>query len=419
MKLQGEKTRVQRLKPIEVQGTMNLLSRAREFSEELTRLRRDFHRHPELGFQETRTAKAVAEQLGALGWQVRTGVGITGVVGELKNGSGPTVALRADMDALPIEEEADHDYRSTVPSVMHACGHDAHMAGLLGAARLLFRAREEGELPAGSIRLLFQPSEERADEEGKSGATRMVEDGAMDEVSAIAGIHVGAHLPAGKVFLKAGPIMAGSDELRIVVRGRSAHAALPHEGVDALVLAAQGVLGAQQVVSRRLSPMESGVVTFGQIRGGVAANVVADEIRLEGTLRYFGEEVRARLHRGVTGVFSGLEAQGGTVEIEIRPGYPPVVNDERLTRLARDVAVSVLGEEEVWEAEPMMGAEDFAILAREAPGVFLWLGAALPDAREHHHPRFDIDEAVLPIASALLAGIASRLLTEPVQLPGT
>jgi amidohydrolase len=398
---------------------MDFLSRAREISEELIRLRRDFHRHPELGFQETRTAKAVSEELESLGWQVRTGVGITGVVGELTNGSGPTVALRADMDALPIQEDADHDYRSAVPSVMHACGHDAHMAGLLGAARLLSMAREEGSLPNGGIRLLFQPSEERADEEGKSGATRMVEDGAMDGVSAVAGFHVGAHLPAGKVFLKAGSIMAGSDELHIVIRGRSAHAALPHEGVDALVLAAQGVLGAQQVVARRLSPMENGVVTFGQIRGGVAANVVADEVRLEGTLRYFAEDVRARIHQGITGVFSGLEAQGGRVEIEIRPGYPPVVNDERVTRLARDVAESMVGEEDVWEAEPMMGAEDFAILAREAPGVFLWLGAALPDAREHHHPRFDIDEAVLPIASALLAGIASRLLTEPAERPGS
>jgi amidohydrolase len=398
---------------------MNFLSRARELSEELIRLRRDFHRHPELGFQETRTAKAVSERLASLGWQVSTGVGITGVVGELTNGSGPIVALRADMDALPIQEDADHDYRSTVPSVMHACGHDAHMAGLLGAAHLLSLAREEGRLPTGGVRLLFQPSEERTDEEGKSGATRMVEDGAMDGVSAIAGIHVGAHLPAGKIFLKAGPIMAGSDELHIVIRGRSAHAALPHEGVDALVLAAQGVLGVQQVVARRLSPMESGVVTFGQIRGGVAANVVADEVRLEGTLRYFGEEVRARIHQGITGVFSGLEAQGGRVEIEIRPGYPPVVNDERVTRLAREVAESTVGEEHVWEAEPMMGAEDFAILAREAPGVFLWLGAALPDAREHHHPRFDIDEAVLPTASALLAGIASRLLTEPAERPGT
>ena len=394
---------------------MDRIQRARDMQGELSDLRRDFHRYPELAFQERRTSEVVAERLREMGCQVRSGVGITGVVGELRNGPGPIVALRADMDALPILEDAEHDYRSTVPGVMHACGHDAHMAGLLGAARLLSEDLAAGRLPPGTVRFLFQPSEERMDEEGKSGATRMVEDGAMEGVSAVAGLHVGAHLPSGKVFVKDGPIMAGSDDLHIVVRGRSAHAALPHEGVDALVLAAQGILGAQQTVSRRLSPMENGVVTFGQIQGGVASNVVADEVVLKGTLRYFAEDVRARLHEGVTGAFKGLEAQGGRVEVGIRAGYPPVLNEKTTTEVARRVAAAVVGERDVWEAEPMMGAEDFAILAREAPGTFLWLGAALPDPREHHHPRFDIDESVLPIASALLSGMAEALLLE---LPG-
>jgi amidohydrolase len=391
---------------------MDRFQRARDLQGELSDLRRDFHRYPELAFQEFRTASVVAEHLRKLGLEVRSGVGITGVVGELRNGPGPVVALRADMDALPIQEDADHDYRSTVAGVMHACGHDAHMAGLLGAARLLSEDLQEGRLPPGTVRFLFQPSEERMDEEGKSGATRMVEDGAMEGVSAVAGLHVGAHLPSGRIFVKDGPIMAGSDDLHIVVRGRSAHAALPHEGVDALVLAAQGILGAQQTVSRRLSPMENGVVTFGTIRGGVASNVVADEVTLTGTVRYFAEEVRTRLHEGVTGAFRGLEAQGGTVQVGIRAGYPPVVNHQGLTKLARGVAEGVVGEEDVWEAEPMMGAEDFAILAREAPAAFLWVGAALPDPREHHHPRFDIDETVLPIASALLSGMADAMLRE-------
>lgn len=394
---------------------MDRFQRARDLQGELSDLRRDFHRHPELAFQERRTSGVVAERLREMGCQVRSGVGITGVVGELRNGPGPIVALRADMDALPILEDAEHDYRSTVPGVMHACGHDAHMAGLLGAARLLSEDLAAGRLPPGTVRFLFQPSEERMDEEGKSGATRMVEDGAMEGVSAVAGLHVGAHLPSGKVFVKDGPIMAGSDDLHIVIRGRSAHAALPHEGVDALVLAAQGILGAQQTVSRRLSPMENGVVTFGQIHGGVASNVVADEVVLKGTLRYFAEDVRARLHEGVTGAFKGLEAQGGRVEVGIRAGYPPVLNEKKTTEVARRVAAAVVGERDVWEAEPMMGAEDFAILAGKAPGTFLWLGAALPDPREHHHPRFDIDESVLPIASALLSGMAEALLLE---LPG-
>jgi amidohydrolase len=385
---------------------------ARALAPELSRLRRDFHRHPELAFQERRTAEVVAGYLEKLGFSVKTGVGVTGVVGELERSHGPCIALRADMDALPIQEDADHDYRSTVPGVMHACGHDAHMAGLLGAAHLLAGARKDGSLPPGRVRLLFQPSEEGMDQEGKSGATRMVEDGAMEGVAAVAGLHVGAHLPAGKVFVSEGAIMAGSDDLRVVVRGRSAHAALPHEGIDALVLAAQGILGSQQAVSRRLSPMENGVVTFGQILGGVASNVVPEEITLKGTVRYFTEDVRTRLHAGVVGAFKGLETQGAKVDVEVFRGYPPVVNDPAITAISRRVAEEVVPEADIWEAEPMMGAEDFAILAREAPGVFLWLGAALPDPREHHNPRFDIDESVLPIASALLAGTAAQLLRE-------
>lgn len=391
---------------------MTHIQRARSMAPRLTELRRDFHRHPELGFKEVRTSRVVAEELRRLGYQVRTGVGVTGVVAELENGPGPVVALRADMDALPIQEDADHDYRSTVDGVMHACGHDAHMAGLLGAASLLARDMEEGALPSGTVRLLFQPSEEAMDDEGKSGGMRMVEDGAMEGVAAVAGLHVGAHLPAGKVFVGEGPIMAGSDDFLVVVRGRSAHAALPHEGVDALVLAAQGILGAQQAVSRRLSPMENGVMTFGQIHGGVASNVVPDRITLKGTLRYFDADVRRRLREGLLGAFRGLEAQGARVEVTLQDGYPPLVNQGTVTKVAKRVALAVAGEDNVWDAEPMMGAEDFALLAREAPGVFLWVGAACEDPREHHNPRFDIDESVLPLNAALLAGMAQELLLE-------
>ena len=391
---------------------MTDLQRATAMASRLSEIRRDFHRHPELGFREHRTGKRVAEALEALGYEVTTGVAGTGVVGELRNGPGPVVALRADMDALPIQEEADHDYQSTVDGVMHACGHDAHMAGLLGAAQLLAEDRESGVLPGGTVRVLFQPSEEGMDGEGKSGGMRMVEDGAMKGADAVAGLHVGAHLPTGKVFVGEGPIMAGSDDFEIMVVGKSAHAALPHEGVDALILAAQGILGAQQVVSRRLSPMENGVITFGQIRGGVASNVVPGRVTLHGTLRYFDQDVRRRLREGLAGAFEGLEAQGGRVELVFRDGYPPVVNEKGVTEVARRVALSVAGEGGVWEAEPMMGAEDFAILAREAPGVFLWVGAACEDPREHHNPHFDIDESVLPLNAALLAGMARELLLE-------
>jgi amidohydrolase len=392
--------------------TGTLLEESRRLEAELVRLRRDLHRNPELGFQETRTASLVAERLEALGLNVRRGVGVTGVVTDIDNGPGRRVALRADMDALPIQEEGEHDYRSSVPGVMHACGHDFHTASLLGAARLLVSARERGDLPGGSVRLLFQPSEERSDAEGQSGAVRMIEDGAMEGVDAVVGLHVGAHLPSGRFFLSDGAVMAGSEEIAIEVHGRSAHAARPEEGVDALFLAAQGIVVAQQAVSRRISPMESGVVHFGRIEGGTAPNVLADRVRLEGTLRYFDPDVRRRLAEAVRGAFEGLERLGARSVVRIGPGYVPVVNDPGVSETVRGALAALAGEDAVLPMAPMMGAEDFAFLAREAPGAFFWLGAALAEPREHHHPRFDVDEGVLPLAAAAMTHAAMALLVD-------
>src|SRR5688572_20497606 len=210
----------------------SLLDRARAFEGELIELRRHFHRNPELAFKEVLTSEECARRVEALGYNVRRNVGITGVVAELKNGDGPVVALRADMDALPIQEANDVDYCSGVPGVMHACGHDTHMTMLIGAARLIKQAFDNGSLPKGTVRLLFQPSEESSDEENKSGARRMIEDGALGDVDAVFGLHIGAHLPAGIFHVSAGPIMAGTDTFIATMRGKSAHAARPHEGVD-------------------------------------------------------------------------------------------------------------------------------------------------------------------------------------------
>lgn len=232
----------------------------------------------------------------------------------------------------------------------------------------------------------------------------------MDGVDAVLGLHVWAHLPAGVLYLREGPLMAGSDEVVVEVRGRSSHAARPDEGVDALVLAAQGILAAQTVVSRGLSPMQRGVVSFGTIEGGVAPNVLADRVRLHGTLRYFEDEVRGRLRAGVERAFATAGVMGGSAEVSFRSGYPPVVNDPRTTAAVREATAALLGAGALQEAEPMMGAEDFAFLARRAPGTFLWLGAGLPDRREHHHPRFEIDESVLPVGAAVLAAGARKLL---------
>ncbi len=385
----------------------DLLQQARDFSSDLVRLRRDLHRHPELSFHETRTAGIAADAVETLGFDTRRGVGGHGVVAEWSGGAGPTVALRADMDALPIAETNDVDYRSTEDGVMHACGHDAHTTMLVGAARLLAAAGEAGTLPAGTIRLLFQPAEEKADADNRSGATHLVDDGAMAGVDAVFGLHVGPHLPAGKVFTREGGIMAGSDTFTATVGGSASHGARPDRGVDAIVLAAQVVLAAQSAVARRISPMASGVLTIGTIRGGTAENIIADRVAMEGTLRYFDPEVRQRLRSALEDALRTADAQGGHHRLELREGYPPTLNDPAMTRLAADAAREVLGRDGVWDAEPMMGTEDFAILLDQAPGALLWLGAAPADRpRELHRPDMDIDESVLPIGAAVLASCA-------------
>jgi amidohydrolase len=389
-----------------------LLERARGCAEELIELRRDLHRNPELSFRETRTASEVARRMEALGLAVQTGIARTGVIAEVRNGDGPTVVLRADMDALPIREANETDYRSLVDGVMHACGHDAHVAILAGAARLLRDAQQRGELPAGTVRLLFQPSEEATDKENKSGARRMIDEGAMRGASAVFGVHVGAHLPLGKAHVRAGAMMAGADMFSVTVEGRSAHAGSPDQGIDAIVLAAHIVLACQNAVARRISPVDQGVLSIGVMRGGVAENVLAERVMLQGTLRYFREPVRGALHRELRNACSIADALGGHATVEVRPGYPPLVNDQRMSALATAAFRHALGEDAVVEVEPFMWAEDFALYLQEVPGCFVWLGAALDPPREHHHPRFDIDETVLPAGAAALATCAMRSLSE-------
>ena len=270
-----------------------------------------------------------------------------------------------------------------------------------------------GELPAGTVRLLFQPSEECSDEENKSGAARMIEDGAMDGVDAVFGMHVGAHLPAGSFYVRAGPIMAGADTFRATIEGVSAHAARPNEGVDALVLAAHVILACQNAVARRISPMASGVLTIGRIEGGVAENVLAERVTLAGTIRYFEADVRETLHRELHRALEVARDAG-------RPGprwtcgraTRPWSTMPRMTELAAAAFADAFGEAAVADADPMMGAEDFALLLREAPGCFVWLGAALEDPREHHHPNFDIEESALPRGAACPRGRALRALAE-------
>ncbi len=389
---------------------MSLIERARAMLPSLVEMRRDLHRHPELGFQVERTARIAADAVEALGFRVRRGVGITGVVAELGDGSGPTVALRADMDALPIQEDTGAEYASLTPGVMHACGHDVHTTGLVGAARLLMEELTLGTLPSGTVRLIFQPSEEVTDDDGKSGAMRMIADGAMVGVDAVVGLHVSPEREAGKIFVRSGAFMAGAEELRVTVRGKSSHAARPHLGVDALLLAAQGLVAAKAAANEVLAASERGVVSFGKLEAGTAGNIIADRAVLYGTLRYFDQDVRARLVTAVTEAFESLESLGAGVTVDVGPGFPPVLNDEKVAACVSEALGELLGEDAVVECEPELTAEDFAYLAREAPGVFFWLGASLPEPRELHHPRFDIDESVLPVGAAALAHSALTLL---------
>jgi amidohydrolase len=281
---------------------------------------------------------------------------------------------------------------------------------LIGAARLLADTDRIGELN-GTVRLLFQPSEEYSDDEGMSGATRMIHDGAMEGVDCVFGLHIGAHLKFGQAFISPGPIMAGSDLFTATVHGRSSHVGRPNEGVDAIVLAGHAILACQLGTARRISPHDEGTLAIGTIRGGFAENVLAESVAMRGTIRYYREEVREILRDALRRGMAVAESLGGRYDLVVKAGYPAVINEPGVTSVASEAVAGVVGAEGVVPFDRMMGAEDFAILAQEAPGCFFWLGAGLEPPREHHHPAFDIDERALPIGAAALAACAIRALS--------
>ena len=389
-----------------------MLDQARSLADELTRLRRDIHAHPELGFKETRTAALVADTLREIGGiDVRTGVGITGVVGELGDESGPTIAIRADMDALPINEATSAEYGSTNRGVMHACGHDAHTAMLLGAAHLI-RERFATENLRGRVRLLFQPSEEAWDKEGKSGATRMIDDGALEGVDAVIALHVDSLQPAGQVTVRQGFVSAAVDTFRGAVLGTGGHGAYPHTGTDPIWMLGPVLTALHGIVARRVNPMHPAVVSIGVVQGGTASNVIPTEVLLEGTLRSFDKEVREQLIDEVEKAFAVARALGGDYHIAFERGYIAGYNDPRVAGWMSASAARFLGNEAVDTTRTGMGAEDFAYMSQRAPGAMLMLGAALDDGvrRGHHTPIFDIDERTMPTGAAILADTAVRFL---------
>jgi amidohydrolase len=390
-----------------------MLEQAQALAGELVRLRRDFHQHPELSFQEVRTAGVVAHMLEELGLTVKTGVGRTGVVGELGSGDGPTIAIRADMDALPIQEQNDAPYRSQNPGVMHACGHDAHTAIALGAAQLL-RQSYAREPWRGKVRFLFQPSEEYFDEQGVSGGTAMIEDGALDGVDAVIALHVWSTLPAGVCSFQDGYSLASADVIEAWVRGTGGHGAYPYKGTDPIYMLAPILTALYAIPSRRINPLSSCVLSLGQVHGGAAANIIPNEVYLQGNIRAFEPEVREQLWAEVEQALKLSEGMGGSYELKIRKGYAALYNDPQVNSWLRATARDLVGQGAAVDQPFGMASEDFAFMTQRAPGAMFLLGAAIDDGRVrgHHTDRFDIDERVLPVGAAVLAETARRFVTD-------
>jgi amidohydrolase len=388
---------------------MKLKDTVAELTPSLLEMRRDFHRHPELGFQEFRTSAKLAEFLRGLGLEVTTGVAQTGLVARLKGAKpGKTVLVRADIDALPIHEETGAEYASQTPGVMHACGHDGHASVAAHVAAAFARMRDQLE---GEVRFAFQPAEEIV-----SGARPMIEAGVLEGVDAVVGLHLNSQLPAGKVGVRSGPSMAAADAFTLTVRGKGTHAAMPHMGVDTVVIAAHVILALQTLVSRETDPVNTSVITIATVTAGEGAhNIIPETTELKGTLRTFDSALRERLARRIEELSKGVAAaMGGSAEIVWRQGSPAVVNDAALTERFRAIAREVVGEENLLETPPVMGGDDMAEFLLRRPGVYFWVGAGDPASgkdQPHHHPSFDIDdERALPIATELLARTALEFL---------
>jgi len=389
------------------QNYLTFMSIPDQLRTKIVDLRRDLHMHPELSFEEERTARKVVEALsGVSGLEIQTGVAGTGVVVLLKGDfPGPCVALRADMDALPIQEEAEGErlWQSTVPGKMHACGHDGHTAALVGAAHVLAARRHELK---GAVKFIFQPAEEHI-----GGARVMCDEGVLDSppVSAIFATHIWPREPYGTICLTAGPAMASVDDFHIMVHGRGGHAAAPHLAIDPVVIAAHIVICVQQLVARTVNPFDNAVVSICQINGGSANNVIPERVELSGTIRTYLPVVRDELIRKFLAVVNGVaQSFGARVEAITRQGYPAVINDLEAFEVVAKVAARNVKKEEInRNSSPSMGAEDFSYYLQKVPGMFWKLGSQRSaDEPQLHTPQFDFCDGLLPLAVQMHVGIA-------------
>lgn len=379
---------------------------------EMVRLRRDFHQHPELGFEETWTAGVAAAYLRDLGLEVQSGIGRTGVVGLLTGrDEGRTILLRADMDALPVQETNDVEYRSTNPGIMHACGHDGHMAILLAVARILSAHRDE---IFGKIKFVFQPGEE-----GFAGARLQIDEGVLQnpETHAALALHLLTSIPCGMIGVRAGPLMASMDSFRIVITGKGGHAAMPESGVDAILIGAHAVAALQSMVSRQVSPQTPLVVHVGQIRGGEAFNIIAEQVELKGTVRTLDDGLRKAIPERMDRILKGIaEAFGGRHELEYVSGYPVLQNDGPMTDLVREAAAEVVGQQKVFEPPPAMISDDMAFFLQQVPGCYFFVGARNSEKgadQPHHNSRFNMDEDALATGAEVLVRAALSFTRKP------
>jgi len=383
-----------------------IIKKAKKLESYIIEKRRDFHMHPELKFEEVRTSKIVEEELKKLGYEVIKTAG-TGVIGILKGKKeGKTVALRADIDALPVQEENDVPYKSKIPGKMHACGHDAHTAMLLGAAKVLAEIKDELH---GTVKLIFQPGEE-----GGLGAKKIVEEGHLDDVDAVFGIHVWAELPSGTIGIRSGPLMASADGFKTTIKGKGGHGAMPHSSIDPIAASVDLVNAYQKIISREIDPLQPAVISVTSINAGTTFNVIPEKVEVLGTIRTFDESIRdyiiQRIEQITKSYAEGMRCKGG---FELTVDYiPPTINNENLAEFAKTILKNV---GRIEEPKPTMGAEDFAFYTKKAPGLFIFLGIRNEQKGviyPHHHPKFNVDEDVLWLGSAIYSLLACKYLEE-------
>ncbi|MDC0851813.1 amidohydrolase [Euryarchaeota archaeon] len=389
--------------------TSKIISEAKEIQSWIVEKRRTIHQHPELMYEEFETSKLVQKTLSDLDVKFEKDIAITGVVGIVGNGNGPCIALRADMDALPIHEETDIDFKSKIDGKMHACGHDCHTAMLLGAARLL---KENEEEINGTIKLIFQPAEE-----GGAGGKMMRDQGVLQnpKVEQIYALHVAGTMPMGTLASREGTLLAGTSTVKIIVKGNGGHAAAPHHTIDPVVTGSKIIVELQTIISRELSPLESGVISITMTKAGNACNVIPSTMELEGTIRSLTLEGILKLQTRVKEVAESI-AIANRCKAEVTfPGndYPPTINDAECWNLGKSAAIEILGDAQVAEMGPIMGGEDFAYYTQEIPGCFSFLGVGnteIDAVYDVHHPMFKVDEEALPLGVAIHVNSALKAL---------